>query len=84
MTPKFLTQASERMELPSIVEEKVIGEVCLEYVRQGEEEKSGVQVEYVEFEIFLRLSNGNVEQAVGNAGLGYGRIWAGDIVKDGI
>lgn len=32
MTPKFLTQASGRMELPS-VEEKIIGEVCLEYVR---------------------------------------------------
>lgn len=33
MTPKFLTQASGRLELPSVEEEKVIGEVCLEYVR---------------------------------------------------
>lgn len=33
MTPKFLTQASGRMELPSVEEEKVIGEVCLEYMR---------------------------------------------------
>lgn len=61
MTPKILTQASERMELPSIEEEEVIGEVCLEYVRQGKEEKSGVQVEYIEFEIFFRLSGGNVK-----------------------
>lgn len=64
MTPKFLTQASGSMQLPSVEEEKVTGEVCLEYVRWGEEEKSGVQVEYVEFEIFLRLSSGNAEQAL--------------------
>lgn len=42
-------------------------------------EKLGVQVEYVKFEIFPRLSSGNFEQAVVNTSLRFGRICVGDI-----
>lgn len=58
----------------AINEEEKIIEACLGYVCWEEGEKSGAQVEYVEFEMALRLSGGNVDQAVGNTVWGLGRF----------
>lgn len=70
MTPRFLTQASERVELHS-TEGKVIGGTCLANV-WGERGKLGVRFEYVVFEMFIRLSseilNKQLETQVWNLG----------------
>lgn len=44
----------------------------------GERGKSVVPFECVEFELSIRLSIDNIEQAAGDTSLEFGKIWAGD------